>query len=174
MPATYTLIASNTLSSSAASVTFSAIPATYTDLVLRGSARTADASTRSWLTIRWNSVSNSYSMRLVEANGTTILPDGRTAQSDAVYEPPIAAGNTATANTFSSFEIYLPNYAGSTNKPASLFGAIETNAATGNGLSMSAILWSNTSAVSSIYIANQSGGNILSGSSFFLYGIKNT
>ena len=44
MPATYTLIASNTLSSAAASVTFSAIPATYTDLVLRYSARSDGAS----------------------------------------------------------------------------------------------------------------------------------
>ena len=37
--ATYTLISSNVLSSSAASVTFSSIASTYTDLVLRVSAR---------------------------------------------------------------------------------------------------------------------------------------
>jgi len=39
MPNTYTLISSNVLSSTAASVTFSSIPATFTDLVLRASIR---------------------------------------------------------------------------------------------------------------------------------------
>ena len=39
---TYTLISSNVLASSAATVTFSSIPATYTDLVLRVSARNND------------------------------------------------------------------------------------------------------------------------------------
>ena len=43
MATTYTLITSQTLASSAASVTFSSIPSTYTDLVLRVSARTDNA-----------------------------------------------------------------------------------------------------------------------------------
>jgi hypothetical protein len=43
MANTYTLIASNTLGASAASVTFSAIPSTYTDLVVRYSAASCDA-----------------------------------------------------------------------------------------------------------------------------------
>ena len=49
MPSTYTLISSNVLASSAASVTFSAIPSTYTDLVVRASIRsdaTSDADDR--------------------------------------------------------------------------------------------------------------------------------
>ena len=39
MANTYTLISSNVLGSSAASITFSAIPATYTDLVVRVTSR---------------------------------------------------------------------------------------------------------------------------------------
>jgi hypothetical protein len=42
MANTYTLIESQVLGSSAASVTFSAIPATYTDLVLKFSSRNDD------------------------------------------------------------------------------------------------------------------------------------
>ena len=173
MANTYTLISSNVLSSAAASVTFSSIPSTYTDLVLRSSVRLADGGTYGWLITRWNSNAGSYSMRLIQQNGTTILNDGRVSQSDATYEPPIANGTGSTANTFSSIEIYIPNYAGNANKPASIFAATETNSGTANGVDISASLWSNTSAISSIYIANQSGGNIAAGSSFYLYGIKN-
>ena len=55
---TYTLISSNVLGSSAASVTFSSIPATYTDLVLRVSART-DADDTSLIT--FNGTTTGYS-----------------------------------------------------------------------------------------------------------------
>ena len=41
---TYTLISSNVLTTAAASVTFSSIPATFTDLVLRMSAQADGAS----------------------------------------------------------------------------------------------------------------------------------
>jgi len=48
--ATYTLISSNVLTSSAASVTFSSIPATYTDLVVRLSARATTTASNIWVT----------------------------------------------------------------------------------------------------------------------------
>ena len=53
--ATYNLISSNVLTTAKASVTFSSIPATYTDLVLRVSARDSSDTPISTLTMTFNS-----------------------------------------------------------------------------------------------------------------------
>ena len=75
MANTYTLISSNTLTSSAASVTFSSIPATYTDLVLRISARSDRVSTTDRLRLTFNSdTATNYS-------NITLVGDGAAASS---------------------------------------------------------------------------------------------
>jgi len=166
MPVTYQLIASNVLSSAAASVTFSAIPATYTDLVVRCSVR-LDGS-YSMLGITFNASTTSRSTTELQGNGAAAASNRWTTlnvrgANDSAY----------TASTFGSAEFYIPNYAGSVNKCASGFGTQETNA-TGSLMSANALLWSNTTAISSIQLQNPQGANFVSGSSFYLYGIKNS
>lgn len=171
MATTYTLISSNTLSSSAASVTFSAIPSTYTDLVLRVSARTDRASTNDRLRITYNSdTSTNYS-------NIAILGDGAAASSQlassATYmQDWYIDGDTATSNTFGNSEIYIPSYLASQNKPVGGSSVMETNATTAY-LGAVAALWRNTAAITSINIT-KIGTNFVSGSSFYLYGIKNS
>lgn len=169
MASTYTLISSNTLSSSAASVTFSSIPSTYTDLVLRVSAR-SDAGASGILTLNADS-GTTHSRTLLNGNGATAASLRSTGLS---YDPMSYGINDSsyTANTFSNAEVYYPNYAGSTNKPSSVF-AVEENNATTSFIGLSANLWSNTSAITQIVIT-VSGGNLVTGSSFYLYGIKNS
>ncbi len=72
MPATYTLINSNVLTSSAASVTFSAIPATYTDLVIRCSGR-SDSSFSAVLDLylSFNGSTATYSRTQIRGYGST-------------------------------------------------------------------------------------------------------
>jgi hypothetical protein len=168
MPSTYTLISSNVLSSSAASVTFSAIPSTYTDLVLRVSGRTTvTGQATDNLELRFN------------GSITRLRGNGSTASSSANSGVTVINGLTAfdaadaTSNTFSSLEIYVPSYLASQNKPVSLFSAQEDNNATAN-IVATAGLWRDTTAISSIYIGSNSGGSFVSGSSFYLYGIKNS
>ena len=60
MATTYNLISSNVLSSSAASVTFSSIPAIYTDLVLRCSTRGTGFSNTVLYYFNGNSSNTSY------------------------------------------------------------------------------------------------------------------
>jgi hypothetical protein len=175
MPSSRILIASNTLGSAAASVTFSGIPATYTDLVVRASIRgdNADYYDNVKITLN-NSSSTIYSLTRLEGYGTS---SGSTNQGpDATYwnAGSISAGATATSNTFSSVELYLSNYAGSTNKVASEFGVQESNSATNNNLVAGALLWRSTSAITTIKFETLYGSNWVSGSSFFLYGIKNS
>ena len=173
MPATYTLIASNTLSSSAASVTFSSIPATYTDLVLRLSGRINVSAWSSTLTIKFNSSSaTNYSRTDVRADSSTVSSTRTSAATSMVMRSVI--NGLDQADTWSSVELYIPNYAGSTNKPISGFGASEANDASAGTVykTIMAGLFSDTTAISSIELS--SSQDFVSGSSFFLYGIKST
>ena len=171
MANTYTLIASNTLTSSAASVTFSSIPSTYTDLVLRVSARTDYADTLDNIGVQFNSDTGStYSATRIRGNGSATA----SARSSSTYPLTIHAGadgSTATSSTFSNWELYIPNYTVSQNKPIASFSVQENNAALAY-IHSHAGLWSNTATISSIYLYGL--GNFVSGSSFYLYGIKNS
>lgn len=170
MPTTYTLISSNTLSGSAASVTFSAIPSTYTDLVLRVSTR-ADAGTADDIQITFNSTNSSYSRTNLKGNGSTATSQRGSSQS-YFYMDWSGDGSGMTANSFGSAELYIPNYAGSFNKVMSNFGVTENNSISAY-MATTAGLWSNTAAITSINVLSGLG-NFLTGSSFYLYGIKNS
>ena len=173
MPTTYTLINSNVLSSSAASVTFSAIPATYTDLVLRISARTDNAGTDDGVNLTINSTAGTaYSRTFLYGDGATAT-SGRTASTSRFSISPTGVnGNTTTANTFGNAEIYIPSYLISQNKPIGYFGAYENNATTAK-LGAYAGLWQNTAAITQLDLTPSTGTNFLSTSSFYLYGISN-
>ncbi len=180
MPVTYTLIASNTLTSSAASVTFSAIPATYTDLILKYSARSSqsggifdNAITGQYLSINGAPSGTSYSNTRVFTDGGTPVSDRRT-DSDAVYDWHVPDAD-ATSDTFNNAEIYIPNYTVAQNRPISIFSVAENNATAAGLLSIVGIagLYRNTTTITSLRIYT-AAGNFVSGSSFFLYGIKSS
>jgi len=171
MANTYALISSNTLSSSQASVTFSSIPSTYTDLVLKCSNRTASGGVEDLLIEFNNDSSTIYSSTRIVGNGSTAtssLQSGVTLMN--AYE---SNWNSDTANTFSNGEFYIPNYTSTSNKPISIYGAREVNATAGT-LTARAGLYRNTSAITSIKLTYSGGNSHLTGSSFFLYGIKNS
>ena len=174
MPATYTLIASNTLSSAAASVTFSAIPATYTDLVLRVSAR-SDFNGGDAINFQYNNdATTKYSVTTIEGGfGTT--PYSNRTTNDTQLRYTVIPTITDTSNTFSSVEMYIPSYTVAQNKPSSTFNVYENNSTTSFAVGGWANLYRSTTAISSIKcFLVQSGASFVSGSSFFLYGIKNS
>jgi hypothetical protein len=171
MPTTYTLISSNVLTSSAASVTFSSIPATYTDLVLRISVRGTSTDTTDYpAVLQINDTSSTLSYTEVGYWGGTPASYNNTG---TFYIPQFSLATT-TANTFGTSEVYFPNYTVSQNKPFSAFGAPENNGAINSrGISAFAGLWRNTAAITKLYMT-MAAGNFESGSSFYLYGIKNS
>ena len=175
MATTYTLISSNVLSSPAASVTFSSIPATYTDLVLRISARGSGNSVNIYHLVTYNGSATGYSDTLLYKDGTNVTPQSQRGTGGAWYSYagiglPLPASQS-TASTFDSTEIYIPSYTASQYKPASVFGVQETNSTT-QYMAIDASLWSNTSAITSITITC-GDQNYVSDSSFYLYGISN-
>ena len=153
MASTYTLISSQVLASTTASVTFSSIPATYTDLVLRVSARDNDTGAFQQLRITFN---------------------GDTATNTSLRFVTSVDGSTATSNTFGNAEIYIPSYLASQNKPISNFAVQENNNATAY-INITAGLFSDTTAISSISLTPLFATvGWVSGSSFYLYGIKSS
>jgi len=176
MANTYTLISSNVLSSSAASVTFSSIPATYTDLVIQISIRSARSATFSTLRAYFNGDRTS-----TIASTTRLTGDGASTSSsrDSNMDEGTFAGSTnaatSSSNTFSSHEFYVPNYLSAVSKPIAATSAQENNISTAY-IQLNATLWRNTSAITSVTFQDFAGGvnNIEVGSSFYRYGIKNS
>lgn len=179
MPNTYTLIASNTLSSPASTITFSSIPQTYTDLIVRASTRTTSTTIfENYTEIRPNGSTTNRSMTYLNANGSTGESIRPFTNWYAIYGFGGSGGGDSagnTANTFDNYELYIPNYTGSNNKVMSGFGVAEQNSAT-SYMSATAGLWRNTAAITSIdiFMTAGSGGTFATNSSFYLYGIKNS
>lgn len=175
MATTYKLIDKSILSATATSVTFSSIPATYTDLKLVASIRTdRTASTAENIRVQFNSDTGSvYSDRILEGNGSS----ASSSLDSAVASIMSGYGDTDadTANTFGSYEIYIPNYLSTNAKSISSDSVVENNATTGYNV-LIAGLWNpaTQAAINAIKLFPQLGPNFKIGSSFYLYGIKNS
>lgn len=171
MALTYQLIQAITADGTSTTATFNSIPQTYTDLVLKMSLRQANAVTVDVAGVRFNGVSTGtlYSHTWLASNGTAPSSGRESNQNQNLsYSIP---GSNSTASTFSNQEIYIPNYTGSANKVASSFGASENNATLAQ-MGALALLFRSTTAISSISVF-AFGGNLVSGSTLYLYGIKN-
>jgi hypothetical protein len=175
LPSTYTLIKGETLTSSAASYTFTAIPSTFTDLVVRVSGRTDRAAPFDSLILTINGTGGTaYSRTALRGNGANAVSFNAASGASFLTDLMGITASTATASTFGSFEIYIPSYTVSRNKPFSFTGAGEDNNTTPVYLGATAGLWSNTAAITQLSCAPNSGTIFAAGSSFYLYGIKNS
>ena len=169
MAATFTLISSVTVGSGgAANIEFTSIPATYTDLALHLSIRDNRATvvdTEAY--IKFNNNTSNYSYRLAAGSGASV-----SSANGATYPPLIATSAGATANTFASNFIYIPNYAGSNNKSLSIDVVSESNITSSVYMYLVAGLWSNSAAITSITFTPFTG-NFVQYSTAYLYGISN-
>jgi hypothetical protein len=169
MPNTFELIAAQTLSTAQSSITFSSIPSTYTDLVLKCSARSAVAQVFDQIRMAFNGTMTA-SFQNITGDGSGASAENITGQSTIKVTPGVGA--SATSNTFSNDEIYIPNYAGSNNKSVSSDAVGENNATTAYSV-LTAGLNASTTSINTITLTNQSGSNFVANSTFYLYGVKN-
>jgi hypothetical protein len=164
MPITYDNIATQTLSSAVKSITFSSIPATYTDLkvVFVGTIQ----SSSDYVEITFNGNTSGYSWCRLSGDGASATSSRVTSNTKWVPNFPLAGSTTIpmliTTDIFS--------YAGSTFKT----GLMETSADTnGSGLTIRSVgLWQNTAAITSIKLEVQTN-NFNAGCTATLYGINN-
>jgi hypothetical protein len=174
MATTYEAIATVTVGSGgAANIEFTNIPQTFNNLLVKASLR--DTRTDSPVTdtvLTFNGSSSGYSVRVIYGDGSSA---GSFSTSGAVYIAGFYENtNQTTSNTFSSCEIFIPNYTSSNNKSVSIDGTSENNATTAYA-SLVAGLWSNTAAITSLKLAPMFGTmSFVQYSSATVYGIKNS
>jgi len=164
MPTTYEPIATTTLGTAAASITFSSIPATYTDLrlVIVATASTAAPD----IQVQFNSDSGSnYSHTRLIGTGSSAI-SGQSSNQTYTY-----VDYTGLSTTIPSlYEMDIFSYAGSTFKTMLAKTSEDRN---GSGdIFTSVSLWRSTSAITSIYLF-LSAYNFATGTTATLYGIKN-
>jgi hypothetical protein len=153
----------------ASSVTFNNIPQTgYTDLVLKHSNRLSGNANNYAIQFNGSSAS-AYSDKVLIGNGSTASSGSDATNGVGIYG--LTNENSYTANTFTSGEIYIPNYTSSNYKSTSSDDVQESNAA-GVFSYLSAGLWSNTSAITSITITPTSSNSFAQYSTFYLYGVS--
>ena len=171
---TMTLISSQTLGGTTASVTFSSIPSTYNDLKLVVSARGDNASTLVGLNIKLNGdTATNYSDTVLYG---AVTSSGSVRQTSVTVDGGASIdGASATASTFGAMELYFPNYNSTGSKPFFDIDITENNAVTASAGTIQAIshLYRGASGISSITLTPASG-NFVQYSDFYLYGIKNS
>jgi hypothetical protein len=164
MANTMTLISSVTVGSGgAASISFTGIPSTFTDLSILISGR--DGSASGTFEMRPNNATANRTTKELYGTGAAAGSQSQTAFYFDM-EP-----NNFTASTFGSAQIYIPNYASSNYKSMSTESVSENNSTT-SYVRLTAWLWSDTTAISSLYFY-PSSGNIAQYSTAYLYGVKN-
>lgn len=171
MPDTFDLIASSTVTAAggAASIDFTSIPNTYTDLCVVVSLRSAEVLSRSDLRLRFNSSTSGYAGR--EIRGFDSNSTSATTSSTGYFDCARIPASQSTASTFGNAVIYIPNYTSSSNKIFSVDDVAENNSSSSWYVSLSAGMWSNSAAITAVNIFTNA--NLTQHSTAYLYGVKN-
>jgi hypothetical protein len=158
------LIQSQTLGSATGSIVFSSIPASFTDLIIKVSARssTAGSSVEPCL-LAFNGDSAGYTTRTLNGTGSGI---NTSAPARLAFFAPRAG---TTSNSFSNGKITIPNYLLSINK-----NYISETVSANNGgecwMSLITAVWANTDAINSVTFT-PTANNFEAGTMISLYGV---
>jgi len=157
-------------------ITFNNIPQTFTDLQVRFSVRSLAAAANNTIFFYFQDGGNNanYSETYIYGTGST-AGSARISTGGIDYGTGIFAipGNTTTANTFGSGDIYIPNYAVSGNKHSYILDIVSENNSTTTGIyqELSAGLFNLTTAITVAGFYLQGGNYLAPNSTFSLYGI---
>ena len=157
------------LGSAQASIDFTSIPGTYTDLYLTLSLRTTGGSAGGYQTyIKLNGSGTGNSWRNLLGTGSSAVSQNSTSDSTGLRIT-MSSSNGDTASTFGNANLYFPNYSGSNNKSVSGDNVSENNG-TAATQSITAGLWANSAAITTITIFGDAT-NLAAGSSATLFGV---
>lgn len=169
MPTTYTAIESIYVSGTQATVSFTNIPNTYTDLVVRYSARSTVSDTQDTIYIDFNNSGGTF-YSYTEIQGSSSGVSASTSSNLSAVQTFGPLGATAIANAFSTGEVYIPNYKFADAKP---FGWDTTNArySSSERIHIVSGRWNDGSTITTIRF-DLASGSFAANSNFHLYGIK--
>jgi hypothetical protein len=169
MALTYQAISTVTVGSGgAATIEFTAIPQTFSDLLIVYSAR-SDNSASNWNNIKlaFNSSTANGSWQYLAGYNNGVAANIVSGQIEAWIN-----FNASTANVFSNSMVYISDYTSSYNKPINIDSITEGNQQD-IMRGITAALWSNSAAITAIS-ATPSSGSFMQYSTATLYGIKNS
>jgi len=174
MPNTFTQIGTAQVAGSGgvASLVFSTIPNTYTDLVIYLSLRNANQVTGGIqrCRVQINSITTGYDNRLLFALAVGTPTAGTlTDQISAHY----SNGTDATSGYWSNSTVYISNYANSLNKTFSVESVADSNNNNQGIMSLAGGILSNTAVITSLTVTQADGQNFLEHSTAYLYGVSN-
>jgi len=164
-------IATTTITTNTASVTFSSIPQTYKHLQVRCLMRNTDAvSGQSGLYMRFNSdTASNYSWHRLYGDGATAVSGASTSTSSMLAG--IGARTGSLASTFGVTVIDVLDYV-NTDKYTTIRGLTGHDTNGGGYASLDSGNWRNTAAVTTIDLITDATYSFVQYSSFALYGIK--
>jgi hypothetical protein len=165
MPATYEPIATTTLGTAAASIDFTSISASYTDLRLVLVAKNATNSSNPNLTVN-NDTGTNYSVTRLFGNGTTVTSN----RNASITSVGLNDGYNLSTAQWQTFFVDFFSYAGSSYKTFLINSNQDENGAGEVGRYVG--MWRSTSTITSVKMT-VSAGTFAIGTTATLYGIKN-
>jgi len=174
MATTYKLISSVTVGSGgSASMVFTSIPATYTDLIVKLSAKTNRTTDYvDDFRLSFNSSSSGYITRALSNYNGTVRSDQNASASYINAFAATANHSSATPTTFCNSKIYIPNYTSSAYKSVVIDSVTEQDG-TQTWQTLHGDMWQNTAAITSITLIPDVGTVFTEFSTAYLYGISN-
>lgn len=170
MAATKQLIQTVTVGSGgAASIDFTSIPQTFTDLLIVYSARTSYVANSAGLGIIPNGTEYPNLERGLYGSGSSVI-----STTGAYRTIGVIPGANYTASTFGNGSIYVANYAVAGISKVFSGDSVTENNATAANQALLTVRTANTNAISSLSIADStSGANLIQYTTASLYGITN-
>jgi len=164
MPTTYEPIATTTLGSNAASITFSSITSTYTDIVVVGRMVAASGGSNN-VRMRFNGDSNTnYSLTWLYGDGSSAGSFRNTSINGITMSYPNSSNGVNP-----EFIVHVQNYSNSTTYKTAL---VRNSWAGTNGAASAQVgLWRSTSAINEISF-HTTNTDLGAGMTITLYGIK--
>ncbi len=174
---TTTLIATTTLTSDASTVTFSNIPNTYAQLLIKVMIQTTRRSDGfADVGVRFNGNSNAvYRSQLMNQTGGAVGASNVTSNdtniSFGLYSS-LVPGDANYLLYFGQGEMLIPNYAGTNEKPI-IYKTVTVKTNTYQMRNLASSFRTNTPITSITFVDNNSA-NMLTGSKFWVYGLKSS
>jgi hypothetical protein len=165
-------IATTTLGSAQANVTFSSIPQTYTHLQIRLLGRSSRVGTADDLFLNFNGdTSTNYVSHSLLGDGATVTSGANTGGSNIRTIRNAFTTSSNTASVFTVGIIDILDYT-NTNKNTTV-RTISGYDSNGSGvLGLTSGYWNNTAAITEIVLKEETGANLVQYTSMALYGIK--